>query len=165
MAVDIADLIEPLKRDVNPPGSNLFPGSTDDDWLGRLQDAFWDAHLHSELLANYRVDDDGAIEPLSGTEELSRPLQQLVVAWAAYRVVRTLLLNIKTQFRAQAGPVEYETQQSAQLLRDLLKDRQEDLKRVIDLISNQDQTAVYYFDAVIARDASLRSGAGWWLGH
>lgn len=166
MAVDLYDLIDPLKRDVNPPGIDLFPGSTDDDWAGRLADAFWDAHIHTELFDSYRANDDFAVEPITvGGDDLSRELQQLVVAYAAYRVIRTLLLNIKTSFRAQAGPVEFETQQSAQLLRDLLRDRQDDMKRIVDLISSQDVTPVYYFDAVIARDTSLRDGDTWWLGH
>lgn len=123
MAVDLADLVESLQREVSPPGNNLFPAATEDDLLGHLQDAFWEARLDG-LLTEW-VETDGEVSPIAVSgREIPRELQQLIVFYAGFRIVRNHLRGLTTSSsnRYKAGPVAYETetQQSATVFRDLL---------------------------------------------
>jgi hypothetical protein len=104
MSVDLNDLIPSLQRELSPPGSNLYPNATDDDWLGHLQDAFWEARIQG-LLSGFTLDDqdDALIVPQSGTTDMTRDLQQLIVLFAGYRVTLTQFQNINSGFRAKAG--------------------------------------------------------------
>lgn len=162
MAADLNDLIDPLKRSVNPPGANLFPTTLDEEWLGRLQDAFWDARLDG-LLAGYVVDDDGLVTPTNGSGDLTRDMLQIVVFYAAMNAVYNELRNIKTMFSAKAGPVSYETQNSATVLRDVaqvLKDRK---NLILTRLGDIGVTKTYYIDAVIARTDNLIMGLDHWV--
>lgn len=162
MAVDLGELIESLRREVSPPGEDLFPDATDDDYFGNLQDAFWDAKLDG-LLKNY-TESDGLVVPTTGTTEISRELQQLVVLYAGLRIVRNHLRAMNTVFRSKAGPVEFETQKSAQLLSGLLDELRTRRRLVLDRLAEIGALDTYYIDAVIARDDSMRYGDTYWWG-
>jgi len=162
MAADLSDLIDSLKRSVNPPGETVI-SALDDEWLGRLQDAFWDARLDG-LLETFVVDDDGIVTPITGTTDISRDLLQIVVFYAAYNVIYSKLLNIKTQLRTKAGPVEYETQQSAQVLRDIAAELKERKGILLTRLSDLGSTKTYYIDSVISRTDNLVLGLDQWLG-
>lgn len=161
MAVDVFDLVESLKREVNPPGDNLFPNATDDEYAGHLSDAFWEARLDG-MLEGY-TETDGSITPVSGSTDLTRDLQQLVVLYAGIRIVRNHLRSIKTVFRTKAGPVEFETQQAATLLREVMLELKEKKKLVLTRLSDVGSVPSYYIDAVIARDESVGMGDTWWI--
>lgn len=162
MAIDLGELIEPLRREVSPPGEDLFPNASDDEFFGNLQDAFWDAKLDG-LLTNY-TESDGLVSPITGTTELSREFQQLVVLYAGLRIVRNHLRSLNTVFRSKAGPVEFETQKSAQLLSGLLDELRTRRRLVLDRLADLGALDTYYIDAVIARDDSLRYGDSYWWG-
>lgn len=184
MAVDLIDLVEPLRREVNPPGSDLFPDSTEDDWLGSLTDAFWELRLHA-LLAGFEENaaarggptefGQGKVTPVgvdatyddpngfSPTQDLGRELQQLIVLWAGYKVTLARLGALNTVFRAKAGPVEYETQQAASVLKGLL----DTLKARIDFILNDlrdaNSSSIAVFDALIERSYLMAENETWWV--
>lgn len=162
MAVDLGDLIEPLQREVSPPGEDLFPNATEDEWLGNLQDAFWDARLDG-LLEGY-TEVDGSVTPVSGTTEMARELQQIVVLYAGVRIVRNHLRALNTLFRAKAGPVEFEQQKSANLLTDLLAELRDRRKTLLIRLGDLGLTDSYYIDALVARDQSLGWGDTFWWG-
>lgn len=162
MAVDLGDLIESLQREVSPPGENLFPDATDDEWFGNLQDSFWDARLDG-LLEGY-TEQDGQVTPISGDVELTRDLQQIVVLYAGIRIVRNHLRALNTLFRAKAGPVEFETQKSAQMLAGLLDELRERRRILLTRLGDMGVTDSFYIDALIARDESLRWGDTYWWG-
>lgn len=124
---DLSDLIDPLKREVSPPGSDLFPDATDDDWTGYLQDGFWEARLDG-FLKNYTVSDDAIVTP-----DLPDFYKYMIVLWAGVRITRTRLSNLRTQQRSQAGPVSFEFQNSSQLLKEVLLEIKEKKQRLIDL--------------------------------
>ncbi len=86
MAADITQLIPSLRRELSPPGTNLYPNANSGEYLGYLQDAFWEARLRG-LLSGYTLDDDDdtLIVPQSGTTDLGRELQQLLVVFASTR--------------------------------------------------------------------------------
>ena len=152
MTVDLGDLVEVLQREVSPPGTNLFPNATDDEFLGNLQDAFWEAKLFNFF--GLYVEADGVVSASSGGSDMSRTDQQLIVLFAGARILRNGLRNINTAFKASAGSVSYEVQKSAQLLRDLLAD----IRSRIDYhIQSVGATQTYYIDAITGRADSIQN--------
>ena len=160
MAVDLSDLVESLKREVNPPGTDYFPDASDTEFLGNLIDGFWEAVLDG-LISGYTVDDDGLVTPVSGSTDMARDVQQIIVFYAGFRILRNVLRNIQTTFRAKAGPVEYETQQSASTLKDLLADLSNRRKLLLDRLSDMGAIPTYYADAVVEREARWWYDGGW----
>jgi hypothetical protein len=162
MSVDLGDLVANIKLEVNPPGSDLFPDASDEEWTDRLANAFWNARIDG-LLPGY-VEADGLITPTSGDTDMPRDLQQVIVFMAAYSTLFLKLLGTKTTFRAKAGAVEYETGQSAQVLRDLAMSLKERYEILLARLSDLGIVPTYAFDSYIAREESLRVGEGYWIG-
>lgn len=164
MAVDLGDLIETLKREVAAPGAEetTFPDATEDIWLGNLQDAFWDARLDG-MLKDF-TESDGLVTPITGTTDITRDLQQLVVLYAGIRIVRNSLRALNTVFRAKAGPVEFETQNSASVLKSLLDMLMERRHGVLLRLSDLGQVPSYYIDAVYGRELAISYGDTHWVG-
>lgn len=161
MAVDLGDLIEPLQREVNPPGVTAITAG-DDEWLGYLADAFWTARLRGAFVGY--EEDEGTIVPISGTADLPREMQQLIVLFAGYRILVRAIQQTNTVFRAQAGPVEFETQQSAQVLAGVLKAIEAEMKEVLIQVTGGGwATTVAYFDNVIAQTSSMYEGDVWFV--
>lgn len=121
MAVDLAQLIPSLQREINPPGSNVLEDMTPSQIIGYLADAFWEARLDG-FLTGWSCDPAGQVTPVeSGGDELGRADQALIVLYAGVKILRNQILNTKTAWRAKAGPVEYEYQSSATMLAEMLK--------------------------------------------
>jgi hypothetical protein len=154
MSVELDELVEVVRREVSPPGSDLFPNATDDEFLGNLRDAFWEARLFGFF--NGFTEADGSVSPTSGTTDLGRDQQQLIVLFAGARILRNEIRNMNTSFRAKAGPVEFEQAKSAQVLKSLLDDVR---SRIIYLLQAAGSTQTYYIDAVIGREESINFGA------
>jgi hypothetical protein len=159
MAVDLGELIETLEREVTPLGT-AFAG-TEDEALGHLQDAFWAARMRGAFEGYTEA--DGEVTPINSTDpDLPREQQQLIVLAAGIRIVRSALRNANTVFRAQAGPVQFETQQSAQTLRELLVQLDREFRQVLDYVVHwTDSGTVAYFDALIQRTDSIAAGNTW----
>lgn len=185
MAVDLSNLVESLKREASPPGSDLFPDATEDNWIGSLTDAFWEIRLYG-MLEGFEEDAaarggpapfaEGIVTPVGVVEgyddptgyaagqDLTRDLQQLVVLWAGYKVVLTQFASLKTMFRAKAGPVEYETQQAATVLKALLDALKARIDEIIDNLSTWGAgTKVQVLDTVIERSYAQAVGDTWWV--
>ena len=156
MAVALDDLIDSLKREISPPGTNLFPNATDDELLGNLSDAFWEMVLDG-LVTGYESDGD-FITPVSGTTDLGRDMQQLIVFYAGVRIVRNEIRGRNTVFRTKAGPVEYETQQSANVLRDLLAELVRRRDFILYRLSDAGAVGEGYIDMLAARTDSIIYG-------
>lgn len=163
MAVDLGDLVEPLQAEVSPPGSNLFPESTDDDWIIRLQNGFWTARLDG-ILSGY-TEEDGEITTDNGGADMPRDLQQVVVLYAAYNTLLNQIRSQGTKFRAKAGPVEYETQNSATMFNALLEEISNRRNILISQLGALGIIPSYYIDNVIARSASIGYGTTWFIGN
>lgn len=154
MAVDLNDLLPSLRREITPLGSaDPYANVTDDTLLGYLTDAFWEGRLYG-MFGGFTVDEDGILTPLSGVDDMTRDEQQAIVLWAGYRTVLSDLRQVQSVFRAKAGPVEYETQHSAQLLQAILKA----IKDKIDYIAQIGSTRTVVFDQVYERIASYQGG-------
>ncbi len=152
MAIDLNDLIDSLKREVSIPGAEetTFPDATTSIWLGSLKDGFWDARLDG-LLPGYEVAADTIVPTSVGGADLSRDLQQLIVFYAGFRIIRNQLRTLRTVFRAKAGDVEYETQQAATQLTAILNELKDRRDRYLLLLAQSGQVSGYYVDMVCAR--------------
>ena len=161
MAVDLEDLIEDLLTEVNPPGQDLFPDATNDEWLSHLRNAFWEGVLDG--LINGYEELDGVVTPVNGTVDISREYQQLVIYYAGIRILKNRLMNLNTLFRSKAGPVEYETQQSAQVLKALLDEATKRRNFWLTRLSDAGEAPTFLIDAIIARDDSINYGDTYWI--
>lgn len=145
MAVDLGDLLETLQRAVNPPGQNVFAEATDEDYEGYLSDSFWEMVLRGYISGYEAV--DTVVTPTSGSTDLSRSLQQLIVTNAAMNILRIQLLNIETGFRTKAGSVEYETSRSATAIRAVLESLQKTYDEILgNLPSTNEGHPTFYYD-------------------
>jgi hypothetical protein len=165
VALDLSDLVETLKREVNPPGRTVLSEPNDDIWLGRLMDAFWDGRLDG-LFAGYVVDDEGKVVPTTtGGADMPRELGQAIVFLAAYNALYLAIMNTRTQFKAEvAGGTSYETQTSAQVLRELAQSLKERRDILLYRLSDIGIVPTYVIDAFLERQAAFEVGTGYFLG-
>lgn len=161
MAVDLEELVPELQIEVNPPGQDNFPDATGDEWLNNLRNAFWEARLYGFWSGFSEA--DGLISEDANGDDLGRDQQQLIVLFAAARIIRNVLQNTNTMFRAQAGPVEFETQNSAQLLRDILKDIRSRVDLALAALGTLNDSTVTYIDSLTAREDSIGDGNTFWV--
>lgn len=164
MAVDIGDLVESLQREVNPPGQNLYPTTSETEWIGHLADAFWEARLHG-MLPGYIVDAAFTIVPLDANGvDMTRDWQQLIVMYAGYRITLNELKNAQASFRAQAGPVQIETQKFSNVLKAVLDAIRARINIAVTRLSDiAGATNVEVFDAVIQATEQIAAGNAWFV--
>ena len=155
---DLFDLIEPLKREVNSIGVDSFPDAITADWLGNLQDGFWEAVLDGTIDAATYSEEEGEVTP-----DLPQELQRLIVFYAGLRIVRNQLRQLNTLFRAKAGNVEYETRQDWQILKALLQDMIDRRAVFIQNLSAEGVISSQYYDGLAARDSSIYYGDTHWV--
>lgn len=155
MAVDLSDFTDVLRREITPPGTTLFAAVTDAELTSYLADAFWEARLDG-LLDSWSSDEDGLVtSESSGGADLPRDRVALIVLYAGIRMLRNHLMNVGTHFRAVAGPVEFETKNSANLLTDMLAQLKETKHRLLDKEGELwGNTSVYVTDGYSVRNAS-----------
>jgi hypothetical protein len=160
MAVELADYLDSLKREISPPGSEEFDDVSEEEFIGHLSDAFWEGYLDG-FFVDYTCDIDGTVTPVSGSIEFPRENVSVVVLYAGIRILRNKLLNTNTRFAAKAGPVEFETENSANLLTEMAKQLNSVKNR---LIATKVQTIggdVSMIDAFSARAADPATYAGY----
>lgn len=156
-----SDILDALRREISPPGSNFFPDATDDDLTGEMRDAFWMAYLDGFLLL-YTESGGLVTQKQPGTPDFSRDLAQLVVFYAGFRILRASLRNSQTSFRATAGPVTYETQSSATVMRDLLAELQQERNILLKRLSDLGVIPTFYMDGVQSRSDAIENGDTFW---
>lgn len=182
--VDLSDYIPNLQREVQAPGTTDFPAATDDDWIGNMVDGFWEARLDG-LLQGYTCDENGLLFEISAlnnnlpqqpqvyenpqtknwaADGQLREMVQLIIFYAGYRILRNALRGLRTQFRASAGPVSFEYQQSANLLVDVMRDLVNRRDIILRRLSDLGVVQSFYIDAIAARDSSLQNGDSYFIG-
>jgi hypothetical protein len=158
VAVDLGDLLDPLTREINSPGVDSFPDATEEELIGHLSDAFWHIVLDGVTAFDDFTEEDGLVTNTTvGGADLDRGMQQLIVLYAGARIVRNQLKGFEN-FRAKAGPVEYETSQSANLLRDILADMNRRIAIILGNLSEYGRADGYYVDMVTTRTDAVRYG-------
>lgn len=142
---NLTDLIAPLRREVSPPGDDLFPNASDEDFLGYLLDGFWEARLDG-FLGAYEVNNTTYVV----TPDMPDFYKYLVVLWAGVRITRTRLSNLRTSQKSVAGPVSFEYANSAMVLSAVLREIMDKKKRLIDLSYHITDVAI--IDGYMQRD-------------
>ena len=162
--IDLSDLVELLQAEVDVPGVDSYPGALEDDWTNQLRSAFWELVLDG-ILSGYE-EEDGIVTPIAtGGDDLSKEMQQLVIMYAGIRIVRNKLLNAQSVFKAKAGPVEYQTEQAATVLKGVLDELVRRRNIILTRLSDVGGSPTYYIDAVLGRSESLRYGDVTWVGY
>lgn len=167
MSTAVQDLIPILNRELNPPGAELYTTMSAGQKIGYLVDGFWDARL-SGTLSEYTAALGEDITPPETTGayyftdidasggDFPEQYQMMVVIFAGFRLVRMKILQLAVNFKAVAGPAEYEQQASATTLRAVLKslsDRIQELKGQYSEDFNQ--TAFILMDGQMQAEYSL----------
>lgn len=151
MSVDLSQFKGALTREVTPLGGALPSGLSATALTSYLTDAFWEARLDG-FFVGYTVDTNGIVTNMNGGEDLDRKWVALIVLYAGIKILRNQILNTKTQFKAKAGPVEFEQAVSATMLAEMLKQLRESKAQILaeqdDLLG---QTPTYYIDAFSTR--------------
>lgn len=160
--VDLEDLIPDLEIALNIPGENLYATVGTTEWVGHLRDGFWNSYIEG-LLLGY-VESDGIISPVSGSTPMPRDAQQLIIMFTSIEIIRKRLMSMQTVFRAKAGPVEYEVQQSASVLKALLDDLTDRRKYILLRLSDSGIARdIHYIDVYQARQESLNNQYTDWV--
>lgn len=157
MAVDLADYVPALRREIQPPGSTLFDDVDDDTLEGYLSDAFWEARLDG-FVTDY-TESGGIVTPLTTAVDFPREQTALVVLYAGLKILRNRLLQTNTKFAAKAGPVEFATENSANLLTEMARQLGAVKDRLIAM--NLGATNVALVDAFSNRNVSPESYSGY----
>lgn len=163
MAIDLEDLVPDLKTEVNPPGSDFFPTASDDEWLANLRNSFWEARAYG-FWTGY-TEAEGLVAPLTGTTELGRDQQQLIILFSAARIIRNTLQNTNTSFRAEVGggAAVFEVENSATLLVAILKDIRSKIDLALAVIGSLNSTTVAYIDSLVEREESIYYGETYFM--
>lgn len=165
MAFDLGDLVELLQAEVDPPGTNSFPNATDDDWITRLRNAYWTIVLDGIIGADAYTDNDGVLVPDSAAVDLPRDMQQLVVFYAGVNVVTQAMRTVDTVFRTKAGPVEFETQKAASVLKAVMDELTRKRNLILNRLSDLGVVTDSYIDMVQQRDYSFRYADTFWTNY
>jgi len=157
MAVPTEPLVRRLVASVVPPGATtaMFPSVDDDEdgWRLVLANAFWSARLQS-YFTEYRLSAEyDEILTVVGDDDMPDELQQLIVKVAAVEVVLAKMLEVQTKFRAKSGDNEFETEQSATVLKAILDALRADLAALKDQLVNDTRftTSIGLVDMAVAR--------------
>ena len=180
MSVDLSDYVDPLVREVTPPGFPSFANLntvSDTQWVGYLSDAFWEVRLDGfPAFKAFSCDPYGIVLPQGDPQvqngdssytpttynpsaDLKRSEIALIILYAGIKILRNSLMNNTFKTVAKAGPVEFEQDYSSNVLVEMLKELTDAKKRLQYLKTfNQD---VYLIDAFSARSASASVYAGY----
>lgn len=114
----LTELVEALKRELAVPGvyDDVFPDTDNTQLAAALADAFAEAQLNG-FFTTLTL---GEAPDYETSEDISAAAGALVLLFASMRILRAWLRSISTNERYKAGPVEYETARSTNLLRDEL---------------------------------------------
>ena len=184
MSVDVVNLVDALQSRVSPPGTNLYPNATTEDWVLRLTNAFWQGRLKGvSVLAGYEENvaarggpaafDNGIITPIGAvagydapddwsSDDLAPEYQQVLVLFAAWNITLAKMQEVKTLVRSKAGPVEHEKQQSATLLKAVLDALRVEIDELDDLLTGGTGGDVV-FDALINREFAMADNEVTWV--
>lgn len=165
MSTPVSDLREMLKREINVPGFAQLPGITNSQLDGYIMDGFWEARLMGVLSGYTQTDGSELATPVASIyltadeSDLPTQYQVLVVIVAGLRLLRLKALNLAVSLRAKAGPVEYEQQTSATVLREILQSLERRAAALFGLYSDLLGTGAFnYFDGELQRTSSAIQG-------
>ena len=127
--MELSALVPSLQRALAVPGTfaGLFPDTVDADLTATLADGMAEAQLDG-FLSTTSLD----VTLATTTPDLTTAQQSLVVLYAMSRVLTARVANLKNRTRYKAGNVEAETEQSASVLVELLRETKDRKKRLLE---------------------------------
>lgn len=137
MAVPLLPLVDRLKASLVNPGTTdspfVFGAAQEDDWVGALANAFWQARMW-RFFTDWRLNPSAnAIIPgVEDGDEFPEELQQIIVLTAALTALENQLGTATTKFAVESGEEKFSTESSSNLLVALLKARRSDLEKLRD---------------------------------
>lgn len=166
MATLVSSMRDMLRREINVPGFGQLPTITTTELDGYISDGFWEARLLGMLDGYTLTDGTEQATPLgpvifksTDNTDLATQLQLLVVIVAGLKLIRLKALTLAQSLSVKAGPVEYERQISATVLRAILESLE---RRLAFLQANYSDmfasVPFHYFDAEVQREYSLVQG-------
>lgn len=165
-SVDLEDLIPDLVVELNTPGADIYATVSTEEWVTRLRNAFWEAHLNGFM--DGWTESDGVVSKLNDptADAMTRDQQQLIILHAGMTIVRAELRSLNTLESYKAGPVEYEIQKSSQVLRALLQDMTDRINYLLQRLADTGVARdIYYINSYIARQDAINSGITDWVGY
>jgi len=163
-SVDLEELIPDVLVELNIPGGDTYATVSSDEWVSRLRNGFWNAHLDG-LMSGW-TEADGFISKLGdpNADAMTRDQQQIVIIYTVMNAIKNNLLNLNTAERYKAGAVSYEIERSAQVYRALLEDMSNRLERILERLSDANVIPpVYYIDTYAARQAAIIYDSVTWI--
>jgi hypothetical protein len=164
MATPITELIPMFDREINVPNAPQVTVSASQK-LGYIADGFWDARLFG-LLSKYTIVDGADVVPAEPTgdnyitdistksKDLDQQFWMMVVIFAGFRLLRLKVMELAVNFKAEAGPVSFEQQASATVLRALLDNLQRRIDELKMIYSDQYGSAFYLMDGMAQAEYS-----------
>lgn len=165
-SIDLEDLIPDLVVELQTPGATTYDGVSNAEWLIRLRNAFWEAHNYG-FMAGW-TKNEGFVSPLSSssTSTMTRDQQHLIILHAAMTVIRSELRQLSTRASYEAGPVKYETERSANVLKGILDDMSNRLSYLIQRLADDGiATDIHYIDAYMTRQVAINTDIATWVGY
>lgn len=145
---DLGEATTSLANTIARPGTfaTLFSETTDNDLVDVLRDGFAECQMEG-MFSDY-TDTDGVIDP-----DLTNGETATVVLFAAVRLLRAELANRASHVRYEAGPVTFEEDRSAQVLRQVFDDMRAQKARMTNLLSETGNAGSVFLlaDAYVAR--------------
>lgn len=157
--LELADYVDTLRREILALGSTTV---IDDDVLSDyMVDAFWEARLDG-FFGGYDVTLDGTVIPAAGMPDFPREGIAVLTLYSAVKIIRNRILSTQSRFKAVAGPVEFETQQSPTLLTEMLRQLSTMKARLVELGPGGNRgTYVGLVDGFAGRSMSDDAYLGW----
>jgi hypothetical protein len=158
-STDLAELVEPLKREVAVPGEfdTVFPNTANNDLAGGLADGFAQAQLDG-FFGTMAVDLTDPAHP-TVTPGLSSAGGAVCVLYAGERMIRAQLRNLKTVVKYEAAGAIYDVEQAASVLSQELRDLTQRRKDMLANILRQQRAAG---SSVYVSDGYLIRAFGYW---
>lgn len=156
---DLSESLDSLRYLVAVPGAFAasYPDTTDEMLTTLMADGFAEAQLFG-LFKAYEVDEDGIVTP-----GLTRAEIALVALLAAIRVMSVSMIAANTSVTYKAGSAEYSTQQSANVMRDVLAGLIAQRKAIIDaLLAGAGASSAFFMaDQYLVRAYDDYALSGW----
>lgn len=163
----LSTLVEPLKREIAVPGdfASTYPVTSDPDLIGSLADGFAEAQLWGFFGAiTLTQQGSGDTIDFQTDPDLSGAGGALILTFTATRIVRAQLRVLNSMEKYKAGPVEYEIQKAASVLKaelDYLTDRLNQLIEEGRKASGASARLAVVMDNYVAR-SSLQFAGGYY---
>lgn len=168
MATPVSDVVPILKREVNVPGAELFPDALTGDYLGYVEDGFWEGRLSGVFKGWTIIDGAELTAPATGRfitndneDDFSDMDQMFLAIIGGFRMIQRKAFDLGQNLRAHAGPVEYEKQVSATVLRELIQSLERRLDQYRTLYSDKvPASAFYYMDGLAQSSYAVFNSLG-----